>query len=108
MEKHVDAQVSAANGASRPGPSRSAAGLLLGWYTTAQGRRHVRAVPTDDGLCVIDEAEDGALLVEPRLEEMAEARALAADYLALASERGKPQSRHPCPAIDSAAERGEE
>jgi hypothetical protein len=73
-------------------------GSLLGWYTTEHGRRHLRAVGTDDnGLCVIDAADDDALLVEPRLEGMAEARAIAADYLMLASERGEPQSRHPWP-----------
>ena len=75
------------------------AGTLLGWYTTAEGRRrHICLVGTaDNGLCVIDAADDGAVLVEPGLEEMAEARAIAADYLALASERGEPQSRHPWP-----------
>jgi hypothetical protein len=79
-------------------PVAGHAGTLLGWYTTAHGRRHVRLIATDDsGLCVIDTAEDDAVLVEPRLEEVEEARALAADYLELASERGEPQTRLPWP-----------
>jgi hypothetical protein len=80
-------------------PCAGHAGTLLGWYTTAEGgRRHVRLVGTaDSGLCIIDTADDGAVLVEPELEELAEARAIAADYLELASERGGPQSRHPWP-----------
>lgn len=82
------------------------AGTLLGWYSTAHGRRHLRLVGTaDNGLCVIDAADDGAFLVEPRLAEMAEARAIAADYLALASERGEPQSRHPWPPNDDSPKR---
>jgi hypothetical protein len=79
------------------------ADAVLGWYPTADGRRQVRAVSTvEEGLCVIDQGADRALLVEPRLEGMAEARALAADYLSVASERGEPQTRQPWPAGDDA------
>ena len=82
------------------------ADAVLGWYASAHGRRHVRTLSTvDDGLCVIDEGVDGTLLVEPRLESMGEARALGADYLSLASERGEPQTRHPCPPKDGDDER---
>lgn len=91
--------------AGEPKPAPQAAGTLLGWYTTAHGRRHVHAVATPDGLCVVDAADDGAVLVEPGLEEMAEVRAIAADYLALASERGEPQSRHPWPPDGDSPER---
>ncbi len=83
------------------------AGTLLGWYTTAEGRRrHIRLVGTaESGLCIIDAADEGAVLVEPELEELAEAHAIAADYLELASERGEPQSRHPWPPEDDATKR---
>jgi hypothetical protein len=100
MNEHTGAPV-------LPEPVANDAGTLLGWYTTAHGRRrHIRLVGTaDNGLCLIDAADDGAVLVEPRLEEMAEALAIAADYLALASERGEPQSRHPWPPSDDSPER---
>jgi hypothetical protein len=108
MKPHPGAQVLTEDVASRPDPSVQPAGGLLGWYTTAVGRRHVRAITTaDSGLCVIDDADGGAFLVEPSLEGMAEARALAADYLALASERGAPQSRHPWPADSGSPQRGQ-
>ena len=81
---------------------------VLGWYATADGRRQVRAVSTvEDGLCVIDEGADRALLVELRLEGIGEARALAADYLSLASEQGEPQIRHPWPADSGSRKRAE-
>lgn len=74
------------------------AGTLLGWYTTPDGRRHLCAVETDDcGLCVVDEGSDASFLVEPLLEDFGEARAIAADYLARASDQGRPQTRHPWP-----------
>ena len=97
MKQHTGAPPGTADKPSQP-ERVAPVGTLLGWYTTAHGRRHVRAVGTaDQGLCVVDAADDGAVLVEPGLEEMAEVRAVAADYLALASERREPQSRHPWP-----------
>jgi hypothetical protein len=108
MKRHTDAQVLAADVPSKPDSFARPAGTLLGWYTAGEARRHVRAVATaSDGLCVIDQAAEGAFLVEPRLEGMAEARAVAADYLSLASERGEPQSRHPWLADDGSSERGQ-
>ena len=99
MNRHSGAQIVAADVDSQPDPLTRSAGTLLGWYTAGEARRHVRAVATaSEGLCVIDQGSDGALLVEPKLEGMSEARALAADYLALALERGEPQTRHPWPA----------
>jgi hypothetical protein len=81
-------------------------GTLLGWYTAGEERRHLFAVDTAwEGLCVIDRGADLALLVEPGLEGIAAARAVAADYLALASERGEPQTRQPW-AADSRIVRG--
>jgi hypothetical protein len=75
-------------------------GTLIGWYTSTGGRRYVRLVATDDyGLCVVDGAADGSVLVEPLLEDIEEARAVAADYLARAAEQGKPQTRHPWPPV---------
>jgi hypothetical protein len=101
MEQHTGAPTATAQVPSQPERVAQLAGTLLGWYTTPRGRRHISVVGTaDDGLCVIDVSDDGALLVEPRLEAMEEARAIAADYLALASERGEPQSRHPWPPKD--------
>lgn len=106
MKQHTGAPILPADVPSEPEPVTQPAGTLLGWYTTAHGRRHVRLVGTaDNGLCLIDAADDGAVLVEPRLEELAEARAIAADYLALASERGEPQSRHPWPPNDDSPKR---
>lgn len=108
MKQDVDTQVKVEDAPSQPQPLGEPVGTLLAWYTTAQGRRQVRAIATaDNGLCVIDNGWGGALLVEPRLEGMAEARALAADYLALVSERGEPQVRHPWPAGSGSPERGE-
>jgi hypothetical protein len=108
MKQHPDAQHLAPDRSSTTDPFRPPAASLLGWYTTAEGLRHLRAVVTaEQGLCVIDEAAADAVLVEPRLEGMAEARALAADYLALASERGEPQSRQPWPLDGRSPERGE-
>jgi hypothetical protein len=90
------AQDMAVEPARWPMPHR--AGVLVGSYATESGRRDLRAVETlDDGICLIDEGPDDALLVEPRLEQMAELRALAADYLAQAREYGEPQVRHPWP-----------
>jgi hypothetical protein len=98
MKRHAGAQVLAEGVASQPDPLARSGGTLLGWYTAGEARRYVRAVATtSEGLCVIDQGSDSALLVEPKLDGMSEARALAADYLALASERGEPQTRHPWP-----------
>jgi hypothetical protein len=108
MKRDTDSQVLSADVQDPPDGFAPPVGTLLGWYTTAHGRRHVRAIATaDGGLCVIDDAADGAFLVEPRLEGMAEAQALADDYLSLASERSEPQSRHPWLADDGSAERGQ-
>jgi hypothetical protein len=105
MKRHPDTQAPGAPSATDA--SRSPAGLVLGWYTIP-GRRRVRALATaETGLCLVDEAPDGAVLVEPRLEGMAQARALAADYLALACERGEPQSHHPWPPDACSHERGQ-
>lgn len=91
---------------SQPEPCAQGAGAVLGSYASAEGLRHLRLVDTaDKGLCLIDAAADDAVLVEPGLEEVAEARAIAADYLALASERGEPQSRHPWPPSGDSPER---
>jgi hypothetical protein len=74
------------------------AGALIGSYRTETGRRDLRALETlDDGICLIDDGPEGALLVEPRLEQMAEVCALAADYLEQAGEHGESQVRHPWP-----------
>jgi hypothetical protein len=106
MKQHTGAPTTTAQVPSQAERVAQSGGTLLGWYTTARGRRHVSVVGTaDDGLCVIDVANDGAVLVEPRLEEMPEARAIAADYLALASKRGEPQSRHPWPPSDGSPKR---
>jgi hypothetical protein len=103
MKAHLDAPSACEDIADRDDPVASSAGTLLGWYTTEGGRRYIRAITTADGaVCLIDEADDGAFLIEPRLEDMAEVRALASDYLAVASERGEPQSRHPWPTTDGA------
>jgi hypothetical protein len=57
----------------------------------------------EHGICVVDVGDDDARLVEPGLEQMGEARAIAADYLALASELGEPQVTHPWPPVDAAS-----
>jgi hypothetical protein len=107
MKPDVDPQVVVEDVAGQAEPFGVPAGTLLGWYTAGEVRRHVRAVATaSDGLCVIDQGSDSALLVEPNLEGMSEARALAADYLALASERGGPQTRHPWPADEGLGQGG--
>jgi hypothetical protein len=81
-------------------------GVLVGSYTTESGRRDLRAVETlDDGICLIDEGLEGSLLVEPRLEQMAELRALAADYLEQAREYGEPQVRLPWPPVARESDR---
>lgn len=96
MKQDTYAQGLAVESARWPVPHRADA--LLGSYTTESGRRDLFAVETlHDGICLIDEGPEGALLVEPRLEHMAEARALTADYLEQASENGEPQVRHPWP-----------
>ena len=98
MKQHTGAPVVPQDAASQSEQVGRPAGTLLGWYTTADGRRrHLHLVDCDDGLCLVDAADDDAFLVEPQIEELAEARAIAADYLAVASERGEPQSRHPWP-----------
>jgi hypothetical protein len=100
MEQRADAPALEANRPAQHDRERQR-GTLLGWYTTEHGRRHLRAIETGDcGLCLIDEGADASFLVEPLLEEMAEARAIAADYLALASEQRQPQTRHPWPRDD--------
>ena len=99
MRQHTDAQYQVSDVACQREAEGRSGGTLLGSYSTAEGHRHVRAIATaESGLCVIDEGADGALLVESRLEGIVEARALAADYLSLACERGEPQVRHPWPA----------
>lgn len=81
--------------------SQEAVDAVLGSYASAEGRRQLRVVATpEDGLCVIDEGAGGTVLVEAKLEGLAQARALVADYLALAEERGEPQTRHPWPPCD--------
>jgi hypothetical protein len=106
MKPHVDTELLVDDVASQAEPCGEPVGTLLGWYTTADGRRRdIRLVGSADSLCVIDAADDGAFLVEPGLEEMPEARAIASDYLALASERGEPQSRHPWPPNDDSPKR---
>jgi hypothetical protein len=78
-------------------PSGSRAGSTLGRYETPAGERELRALTLGDGVYVVDEGPDGVLLVEPRLEGMDQARALAADYLSVAQDYGEPQTRHPWP-----------
>jgi hypothetical protein len=91
-----------------PSQTERVKGTLLGWYTTADGRRHLRAIETNDyGLCIVDEGSDAAFLVEPLLEDFDEARAIAADYLACASEQGRPQTRHSWPPSGDAQKRSE-
>jgi hypothetical protein len=100
MKHSTDAPTLQANTPREPEPAAGDGGTLLGWYTTAHGRRHVRLIGTDEfGLCVIDAADEGTVLVEPLLEEFDEARAIAADYLERAAERGEPLSRHPWPPV---------
>jgi len=99
MKQHADAQDKVSDVACQREERAPSNGTLFGSYSTAEGHRDVRAIATaESGLCVIDDGADGALLVESRLEGLVEARALAADYLSLASERGEPQVRHPWPA----------
>jgi hypothetical protein len=82
-------------------PVRQGEGLRLGSYLAETGWRALRALESVEyGLCLIDEGDEDALLVEPGLEQMAEARAIAADYLALALELGEPQIAHPWPPQD--------
>jgi hypothetical protein len=70
-------------------------GVLLGSYATPDGRRELRALPTQQhGLCLVDEGPGQALLVEPNLAGIDEAQAIAVDYLELAREQGAPQTRH--------------
>jgi hypothetical protein len=108
MRQDHDAGARAAGTSQGRESRRPAHGMLLGWYQTAAGYRDVRAVTTlADGLCVVDEAPEGAFLVERELEGLPQARALAADYVATAWERGGPQSRHPWPPEDQSPERGE-
>lgn len=108
MNKHHDAGAVATGAPSSGESCRPSGGTLLGWYPTAAGYRDVRALTTlADGLCVVDEAPDGAFLVERDVEGMPQARALAADYLEVAWERGGPQSRHPWPPDDHSPERGQ-
>jgi hypothetical protein len=96
MEQDAYAQGLAVEAERRPVPHRG--GALLGSYRTETGHRDLRVVETlDEGICLIDEGLEDALLVEPRLEQMAEVRALAADYLEQASEHGGPRVRHPWP-----------
>jgi hypothetical protein len=74
MNQDTYPQGLAVDAARWPVPHR--AGALLGSYRTESGRRDLRAVDTlDEGVCLIDEAPEDALLVEPQLEQMAEARA---------------------------------
>jgi hypothetical protein len=81
---------------------RRGGGERLGSYLTAGGWRELRAVDdVDHGICVVDEGDGDALLVEPGLEQMAEARAIAADYLVVATELGEPQVTHPWPPADT-------
>jgi hypothetical protein len=73
-------------------------GVVLGSYATDEGRRELRAIDTiDRGICLVDEGEAGALLVEPGLDQMDEVRAIAADYLDRAAQFRAPQVRHPWP-----------
>jgi hypothetical protein len=82
-------------------PVREAERMRLGSYLGETCWRELRAVDTvEHGICLIDVGDGGALLVEPGLEQMAEAHAIAADYLALASELGEPQTKHPWPPQD--------
>jgi hypothetical protein len=91
MKRQLDAKTPVEDGSP-------VGGAVLGTYTADRERRRVRAITSPTaGLCLVDEGSDGAVLVEPQLEGMVEARALAADYLALATERGAPQTRHPWP-----------
>jgi hypothetical protein len=106
MKPHTDAPVLPQGAPSQSERVGHPAGTLLGWYTTADGRRrHLHLVDCDDGLCLVDAADDDAFLVEPGIEDLAEARAIVADYIAAASERGEPQSRHPWPPDDDATKR---
>jgi hypothetical protein len=73
----------------------SSRAVQLGTYQTPEGRRELLALDAGDRLCVIDQHADGELLVEPDLEDMGEARAVADDYLSLARAAGEPQTRHP-------------
>jgi hypothetical protein len=108
MKQDRDADAVAAGALSGPESCGPARGTLLGWYPTATGYRDVRAITTlADGLCIVDEAPEGAFLVERELEGLPQARALAADYVAVAWERGGPQSRHPWPPDDRSPQRGE-
>jgi hypothetical protein len=108
MKQDHDADALAARTSQSRESCRPAGGTLLGWYPTAAGYRDVRAVTTlADGLCVVDEAPKGAFLVERELEGLPQARALAADYVAIAWERGGPQTRRPWPPDDQSPERGE-
>jgi hypothetical protein len=87
-------------------PVQQGEGVRLGSYLAKTGWRELRAVESvEHGVCVVDEGAEGALLVEPGLEQMAEVRAIAADYLALASEFGEPQVSHQWPPDDKRSTR---
>lgn len=97
MKRQLDAKAPVQDGSSGNG-------AVLGTYTADGERRRVRAITSPTaGLCLVDEGSGGGLLVEPRLEGMVEARALAADYLVRAAKRGEPQTRHPWPPDDGGA-----
>jgi hypothetical protein len=87
-------------------PVQQGEGERLGSYLAETGWRELRAVESvQHGICVVDEGPEGALLVEPGLDQMGEARAIAADYLALASELGEPQVGHRWPPDDKRSTR---
>jgi hypothetical protein len=99
MEQHAHGRATPVQ--TKAGPVREAERMRLGSYLAETRWRELRAVDTvEHGICLIDVGYERALLVEPGLEQMAEAHAIAADYLALASELGEPQTKHPWPPRD--------
>ena len=74
-----------------------AGGVPLGHYTTPDGERELQAITVGDALYVIDVGPGDAVLVEPDVEGMAEAEAIAVEYCGVAENYGQPQSRHRWP-----------
>jgi hypothetical protein len=67
------------------------------WCTSGVSYQPTTMRLKTSSVCNRRDGPRGPLLVESQLLEMGEARALAADYLELVSERGEPHSKHPWP-----------
>jgi hypothetical protein len=98
MKQDADAYGPAVEVRNKPWPRQREVGVMLGSYLAETGRRELRALDSiEHGICLIDEGAEDALLVEPGLEQIAAAWAVAADYLDQANQSGEPQTCHPWP-----------